>query len=745
MGTGAKATNYGTSAYGLNSQATANQATALGFASKADGEFSTAVGTAAASSGYTSVAMGYGAKSQSTESIAIGRGANVSATGNGEPTQGSIAIGRGAQSNAGLSIAIGADAKNENGPTFTGATALGTGATTAGIGSTAIGNQARANTAEVQGRKQAYATAIGTSSHAHGTYASALGTHSQAWGHYSVAIGMQKDDRNPTKEFGARGYGSNAIGLYAYARGIYSTALSTESQALYNESVAVGHKAEAKAVNSMALGSNAQVEGMNAVALGSQSVAEKHFSVAIGDNSKASIDSGVIGYDPTTPSSPKDMAEYLGDRLAGYNAQKAIIIESDKELNQVNETLKDVEYVRIYGDTAEKRADADKKTIENRKLRDAAIARKNAALQNIKQNYSDAVIWESSAAGVSVGNADLGITRQINNVAAGTLDTDAVNVAQLKQFAKVPVNVYNNAGDTLVNPIQLPISNLNINFVDGLKAEKKKVGEQDVLFVGLDKEKIKNNPDLKGPKGEQGVAGRDGIDGKDGTDGKDGAVGPQGPQGEQGVAGRDGIDGRNGKDGVDGKDGAVGPQGPKGEQGLAGRDGVNGKDGTNGKSVKVTTDENNNIEIVEKTTHTEINLSKKVKNLEQVSSKEFVSGKTVVNDSGITIGEGNKRVSVTENGLNNGGNRIINVAAGVNPTDAVNKSQLDQAESRMQHRIDRVNKRADAGTAAAIAQGSVPQVSRPGASGIGIGSGFYGNQSAISLGASKMSDNGIGS
>ena len=40
--------------------------------------------------------------------------------------------------------------------------------------------------------------------------------------------------------------------------------------------------------------------------------------------------------------------------------------------------------------------------------------------------------WQSNAAAVSVGDSETGITRQITNVAAGTEDTDAVNVAQLK-------------------------------------------------------------------------------------------------------------------------------------------------------------------------------------------------------------------------------------------------------------------------------------------------------------------------
>ena len=56
--------------------------------------------------------------------------------------------------------------------------------------------------------------------------------------------------------------------------------------------------------------------------------------------------------------------------------------------------------------------------------------------------------------------------------------------------------------------------------------------------------------------------------------------------------------------------------------------------------------------------------------------------------------------------------------------------------------IDRVGKKANAGVAGAIAQGSIPQVTRPGATGIGIGSGYYGGQSAIAIGASAMTDSG---
>ena len=56
---------------------------------------------------------------------------------------------------------------------------------------------------------------------------------------------------------------------------------------------------------------------------------------------------------------------------------------------------------------------------------------------------------------------------------------------------------------------------------------------------------------------------------------------------------------------------------------------------------------------------------------------------TVINSTGVVINKSaadpSKSVSLTDNGLDNGGNKITNVAAGVNPTDAVNVSQLDKA------------------------------------------------------------------
>ena len=77
------------------------------------------------------------------------------------------------------------------------------------------------------------------------------------------------------------------------------------------------------------------------------------------------------------------------------------------------------------------------------------------------------------------------------------------------------------------------------------------------------------------------------------------------------------------------------------------------------------------------------NGNKTVTNANGVTAEDNAGNKTVVNKDGITINKvdptGNKTVSLTGDGLNNGGNKITNVADGVDDKDAVNKSQLDNA------------------------------------------------------------------
>ncbi|MBK6868267.1 MAG: YadA-like family protein [Burkholderiales bacterium] len=89
-----------------------------------------------------------------------------------------------------------------------------------------------------------------------------------------------------------------------------------------------------------------------------------------------------------------------------------------------------------------------------------------------------------------------------------------------------------------------------------------------------------------------------------------------------------------------------------------------------------------------------------------------------------------------------GGTTISNVAQGRNPSDAVNVQQLGNVAGELRGRIDQVDRKASAGTASAMAMTGIPQAYLPGKSLFGAGISSYRGQAAIALGLSAISDNG---
>ena len=233
------------------------------------------------------------------------------------------------------------------------------------------------------------------------------------------------------------------------------------------------------------------------------------------------------------------------------------------------------------------------------------------------------------------------------------------------------------------------------------------------------------------------------IGGKDGADGKDGHIGVNGADGKSGVGidGKDGISikGKDGKDGVtikgidgvDGVDGAEGHIGLNGKDGMTdiwtkpGEPGLNGKDGetmtrivykdpkgntheaaTLDDGLKFKGDDNT---VIAKKLNTQMDITggadkskltskdnigvnstadgklkvQLAKNLDLDADGSVTTGNTTINNGGITITSSGKTVSLTDGGLNNGGNKIANVANGENDTDAVNVAQLKKLQDTL--------------------------------------------------------------
>ena len=212
----------------------------------------------------------------------------------------------------------------------------------------------------------------------------------------------------------------------------------------------------------------------NAVMLGYNTDVQKSGGVALGSESVSSVDAGVYGYSPDTNQNIQNdteianltgktarLAQLNGDLpglSSAYTAKKADyegkvndFLAKSAAYTQAYQTYHSYEHSGDQYDLARKKEMDDAKTVM-----DTAQTAMNAA----KTDYTDAETkynsalgernliigtWKATAAAVSVGDVSRGITRQITGVAAGTQDTDAVNVAQLKT-AKTHYYSVNDAG-----------------------------------------------------------------------------------------------------------------------------------------------------------------------------------------------------------------------------------------------------------------------------------------------------------
>ena len=318
---------------------------------------------------------------------------------------------------------------------------------------------------------------------------------------------------------------------------------------------------------------------------------------------------------------------------------------------------------------------------------------------------------------------------------------------------------------------------------------KTMVNDNGDMIIGLDKN-LKADTVTVGGKGADGKDGVNGSIGVKGKDGKDGVT--------ISSAGKDGADGTDGHIGINGKDGASADiHVVKGANGVDGTDGYNGKDGidrivyedhnghtqtvatmndgmkyggdtgavinkklneqvnviggisdtsklTADDNIGVTSDGSNNLKV---------RLSKDLKGLDTVTTKTITAdtgnittvnastvnvGDTTITTGGMTIqnGSAGQDVTLNKDGLNNGGNKITNVAPGdisSTSTDAVNGSQLYGTETRINRLGNRIN---HVGAGAAALAGLHPLDFDPDDKwDFAAGYGNYKNANAVAIGA----------
>ena len=235
--------------------------------------------------------------------------------------------------------------------------------------------------------------AFGVGTTAQGNLSLAMGVNSSASGLNSLAIGYA-NTASGTQSV-AVGNGTHASGNYSVAMGLGSQAgtQNTDPESTDNgAAVAVGFEASAEQTGSAAYGYMASANNFESSAFGTSATANKDGSVALGAHSVANREKGVKGY-------------LIPD--------------------EVNDII-----IKEEGDKGNTSADTK----------------------------IDTAIWMSTDGAVSLGgktqNAaghDVTISRQITNLAAGSEDSDAVNVAQLKALASQGMNFQGNDTTTSVH------------------------------------------------------------------------------------------------------------------------------------------------------------------------------------------------------------------------------------------------------------------------------------------------------
>ena len=682
------------------------------------------------------IAIGTGSSSQKVDSTAVGK--NAKTTG-----ERALAVGYNNMAGADGAMAVG----NDNKAIAGGAVAVGAKNSAQGMGSLALG--------KYNVTKGDDSAAVGHSNkmHAGGTYA--FGLQNAVWKMYSQAYGMN----NIVSEANSFAYGnSNQVGSmnsfafgggnlntarwavtvgntnkvggeHSFAAGFYNTIGSTSKDA-----VAIGQNARVGVSNfnvattidpttgKITAVYNGEVDATNSVAIGHEANVMALNSVALGENTGVTKD----GKNGTAIGGEASVKAENGT-AAGFKA--TVRAKSGVALGASS-------FVDAEGGIA-----LGRNSVAERKSGRAGYDFTTGAVSTVNDST-----WKATDGAVSVGSS--ANTRQITGVAAGTEDTDAVNVAQIKGLAKKIVastadyrlvqNASSADGSYTVDTngdIDLTVEDKNhAGQKETVKlkdiASKSKLDDVinkglqfDANVGGVQTNKLGSKITVKGEgtaadtdySGEnlktfitQDPAGNTTIDVKMNKNLKVEtivATGENGKDGKIGINGKDGVTTnisvtRDGKPGVDGAPGTTTtrivyekPDGTKEEVATL-NDGMK-YGGDTGNVIKkklneqvnvvggitdtnkLTTEDNLGV-VSDGGNDLKVRMAKDLKGLESVKT-----GDTVINNNGVTINNGaaGNPVSLTKNGLNNGGNSITNVADGVNGTDAVNVNQLKKVKA----------------------------------------------------------------
>lgn len=304
----------------------------------------------------------------------------------------------------------------------------------------------------------------------------------------SIAIGNEAQ---------ATGSGSTVLGAQAKAvQSDYVTAIGYNALALSKRSVLLGVNTYANGESAISIGDSANAAELGAMAIGRQAAASSSYAIAIGDRAQAT----------------KAQAVALGQSAAATGIVSQAIGENSKSIGDYSNAIGGGAVANNFKSTAlgfKASANIDSSiALGSHSVAETARDVGGYIPKTKGTGSSSDTAFYSTAGALSIGDETAGYRRQITNVSAGSKDTDAVNVAQLKSLqelvkdTKVTVNKNQASGNLVLTSSvdstgTVPVTSYDVALSDslvlGTAASTQKLGR--IQLLGTKRDSWSNQSD----------------------------------------------------------------------------------------------------------------------------------------------------------------------------------------------------------------------------------------------------------
>ena len=703
IGEAAKGSSNNTVAIGKTALAEKESAVAVGTLSKASGDNSVAIGKTANALGIKAVALGVDSVAVNEKDVALGSGSVTEAHHNGDYTlnsnytaagtssQGTVSVGkvdaatpansftRQIQNvSAGVISATSTDAINGSQLYATNSYLLNLGNNVKNAlgGKTAIDGEGNLTLNDLGGTGKANVhDALEAMNTKINQLGGGLGGGSSS---HFYSVQTTSNTRGNYNNNGATGLDALAAGADAQAAGEFAVAVGTGAQAAISNSIAIGRNATVnadtasdvkvhgltKGEGSVAIGSNTKASGTNATAVGQSSNAYGQNSLAAGQSSNAVGKSSVaLGdganatQDSATALGPYSQSTAAGATALGFNTRATAFGTVAAGRNSK----------AVANNAVAMGNEADAQKEDTIAIGYNAQATQNRAVafgKNAQATAGDTVAF-GDAAKASVGNA-IAFGKNANAAHADSIAlgaNSATEAAVQTTSATVGSLTFGNfAGNT-------PESTLSI----GTAGKERTITNVAAGRISDSSTDAVNGSQLYATQNVMNNIGKSAVS----------VLGGNAAIANDGTITMTNIGG-TGKANVHDAIAAVKETAEKGWN-------LNANDETSSEKIAagdtVTFKEGKNIKVSRDGKNITVATS------DDVSFDKVTVGGSVLTDNGLTVGNGaaGKPVSLTKDGLNNGDNKIANVAKGTADTDAVNVAQLKAAAAKATSKVDSGN------------------------------------------------------